>query len=127
MRIPAFMFCALGAWLSLSGASAQNDSLPRFKQGTSYRTIRADLLKRGWQPVRVPRAPGCGGQDNCFPFRAEAVFCGGTGAAFCLYAWRRGKVGIEVWTQGEQDPPAFSSLKRCQSLDWNWGQQGKCA
>lgn len=106
-------------------ATAKSPTIPHFAPSTSYYVVRAKLIRLGWKPARVPNVPGCGGQQNCEPF-PEAVFCAGTGSAACLYAWKKGSVGIELWVEGE-GTPAFAHVNRCQTYDdWNWGQKGRC-
>ncbi len=90
---------------AMSVASSSMAQAPHFSKNEPYATARAFLLKQGWQPVHAPD-PGfvCSSGDPRCEGRPETVDCAGTGAANCIFRWKRETVVIEVNTVGEQDP-----------------------
>jgi hypothetical protein len=69
--------------------------------------VRDSLLKQGWQPVHAPEAGFVceKGDHRCGP---ETIACAGTGAASCLFRWKRKKTVIEIGTVGEDSPTVTS-------------------
>ena len=117
------MRIALGAFLTVLGlgyalASAA-ENLPNFPENTNYDEARQSLIALGWEPV--PQSPTfcegdrcglqrcTGGFENRCAAYPEALICRGTGCASCEFLWRRGETLIEVWAEGEQDPPVANT------------------
>lgn len=92
---------------------APAQDLPRLPRGTEYGTARQQLTRLGWSPAKLPGAEPCPAGDARCAGRPEMVSCSGSGAAACLFAWRRGEQVIEVSTVGEE--PATVSGVRCRS------------
>jgi hypothetical protein len=102
---------ALAAVFGLSFALAYAaEELPRFPENTNYDEARESLIALGWKPVQSPDRMGCAGgfEERCKAY-PEAVICRGTGCASCEFLWRRGETLIEVWTEGESDPPVVGT------------------
>lgn len=98
----------LGATLFLAAVSLASGAMaqaPHFPKDEPYAKARAFLLKRGWKPVHAPD-PGfkCSKGDVRCEGRPETVDCAGTGAANCVFRWKRRAVVIDVNTVGEQEP-----------------------
>jgi hypothetical protein len=74
---------------------------PKFRKGTPYATARAELLRRGWSPVKAS-APDCepGREDVCAAY-PETQSCAGTGYGLCTFDFRSpsGPL-IEIVTHG---------------------------
>lgn len=87
-------------------ASAQT-SLPRFPGKTYYGDAREKLRELGYTPVVPRRAQGqcqrenTGREEICERW-PEVQSCAGTGFARCSFAWRRGRMVIEVRTVGDE-------------------------
>jgi hypothetical protein len=91
--------CAMA--LSLSGSLLAASAVPNFRKGTPYAAARADLLRRGWSPVRATE-PGCepGREDVCDAY-PEAQSCAGTGFGLCTFDFRSPSGAlIEIVTHG---------------------------
>ena len=69
-------------------------------ENMTYPSVRVLLMKQGWKPVSIPGTAGCSQPDSCSGF-PETAFCAGTGAAPCMYTWKRGKELMMVWGHGE--------------------------
>ncbi|TGD92488.1 hypothetical protein [Methylobacterium nonmethylotrophicum] len=89
--------------VATASIAATVDSLPAFLKGTSYASARSRLIALDWKPAKTPDAQPCGGDSRCIG-RPELEACAGTGAANCIFTWRRGGTLIAVSTAGERDP-----------------------
>jgi len=89
--------------VATAAIAAKVDSLPAFPKGTSYASARSRLIALDWKPAKTPAAQPCGGDSRCIG-QPELEACAGTGAANCIFTWRRGGTLIAVTTAGERDP-----------------------
>jgi hypothetical protein len=108
------LFAATISLAAILVASSSMAQAPHFSKNEPYASARASLLKQGWKPVHAPN-PGfeCAKGDTRCEGRAETVDCAGTGAANCIFRWKRKAVVIDVHTVGEQDPTVVEV--RCKS------------
>jgi hypothetical protein len=99
------LFSAIVFLAAVSLASSALAQAPHFPKDEPYAKARASLLKHGWKPVHAPE-PGfvCQKGDVRCEGRPETVACAGTGAANCIFRWKRKAVVIDVNTVGEQEP-----------------------
>lgn len=88
-------------------------SIPIFRQGASYRSVRDQLRLAGWQPTRIEGAQRCQ-DDRCRGFD-EVLFCAGTGRAACSYAWRQGETFLVVWAVGEGEQ-VYDAYRLCSRI-----------
>ncbi len=91
-----------GLALSLTASAwAAAPDIPKFRKGTPYATARAELLKRGWSPIKAAR-PDCepGREDVCAAY-PETQSCAGTGYGLCTFDFRSPSgTLIEIVTHG---------------------------
>jgi hypothetical protein len=84
------------------GAAVQ---LPQFPKDEPYAKARKILLKKGWKVVHEPeKGFVCDKGDPRCKGRPETVACAGTGAANCIFRWKRKGVVVDVNTVGETEP-----------------------
>jgi hypothetical protein len=85
---------------AMSIASISMAQAPHFSKNEPYAKARVFLLKHGWKPVHAPD-PGfvCAKGDPRCEGRVETVDCAGTGAANCIFRWKRKAVVIDVNTR----------------------------
>lgn len=90
-----------GAALVLIQAAVAAPAIPKFHKGTPYALARAELLHRGWTPIKATE-PGCevGREDVCAAY-PETQSCAGTGFGLCSFDFRSpaGQM-IEIVTHG---------------------------
>lgn len=79
----------------------QKVSLPRFKKGEAYKSVRFKLLKAGWKPYHSPSADKCMKGDERCVNRPEMESCAGTGMANCKFLWKRRDQTVAIFTVGE--------------------------
>lgn len=87
-------------------------TLPKFRNGTTYREVRKKLIVLGWQPVTLPTATPCGDDDRCQGL-PEVFFCSGVGQAVCIYMWKKKTTLIRVYGSGESMDQDYGGLKPC--------------
>ncbi|RDJ25434.1 hypothetical protein DWF00_15435 [Bosea caraganae] len=87
------------------------EALPGLPKQRDYGQFRVSLIKQGWQPTKLPGADECWEGDKRCTGRAEMFACAGTGAANCLFIWKKAGTLIEVATKGEEQ--AMVSGLRC--------------
>jgi hypothetical protein len=87
--------------ISASFLIAQTSLLPRFRKHESYRTVRIKMLKAGWKPFHAADADPCGDGDTRCAGRPEMTTCSGTGMAFCVFTWKRGRKTATIQTSGD--------------------------
>lgn len=102
------LVAALAVFLSLPAIAQE---LPSLRSGTPYVAARQQLIRQGWKPVTVPGSDACSSGDERCQGRPEMVSCSGTGMAACSFAWRRSRVLVHVFTQGEV-APVVSGVER---------------
>jgi hypothetical protein len=118
------MAAAFAASLFLAQAQAQ--PLPQLPHShRPYAIVRAELLRSGYRPVRFRHAEdssGCVGDGRCVQY-PEAVYCSGTGLAFCQFAFfrSRDRKYIVVTTAGEERlfVVRISIVSRRERLSWD--------
>jgi hypothetical protein len=99
------LFAAISVFGALSLYSSALAQVPSFPKDAPYAKARKVLLKKGWKPVHEPEAGfECEKDDPRCKGRPETVFCAGTGAANCIFRWKRKGVVIDVLTVGETKP-----------------------
>lgn len=88
-------------------SSQQNNSAehaatayPQFAKDEDYKTFRAKLVQAGWQPETAADADHCMAGDERCKGRPEMQSCAGTGAANCVFLWRKGDTVMAVSTVG---------------------------
>lgn len=92
--------CGVALVLAQAAALAA-PAIPKFHKGIPYAHARAELLRRGWTPVKAT-APGCepGREDVCAAY-PETQSCAGTGFGLCSFDFRsRSGQMTEVVTHG---------------------------
>lgn len=103
---------AAACLLVLAPATLATERLPRFKEGSPYPTVRAQLMRMGYSPVPVKTRPGaeyphCSpGNEMCANY-SETVACTCCGVLRCLMLFERRADGylFAVHTAGEPGPP----------------------
>lgn len=108
MRFP--LIAALVLALVPLGAEA-TARLPNFAQGTPYVTVRAQLMRMGYDPAPVRRKPGfsysgCLASDEFCRAFPETLFCGTRDfVRICGHLFRRRSDGrlVVVRSKGEED------------------------
>lgn len=101
----------VAALLLAASAAIAAERLPGLPKQRDYGQFRVSLINQGWQPVTLPDADQCQPGDKRCAGRAEMFVCAGTGAANCLFTWKKAGTLIEVATQGEER--AMVSGLRC--------------
>jgi len=94
------LLCAIALSLSATMLLAASTA-PKFRKGTPYATARAELLRRGWSPVKATQ-PDCepGREDVCAAY-PETQSCAGTGFGLCTFDFRSPSGSlIEIVTHG---------------------------
>jgi len=109
-RLRLLMSVLLVSLLVVSLA-AQTSSLPKFKKGENYASVRTKMLKAGWKPYHSKDADPCDRSDTRCYGRPEMVTCSGTGRAFCKFLWKKNGKIVGINTQGE-DPNEFDSIDK---------------
>jgi len=106
--------------LTAATSALAAEALPSFKKHTPYPTVRAQLIKMGYAPVRVQTKPGS--PTHCEPEYLmcrtfpEIVSCTGAGMLFCVMLFKRRSDGhlLAVTTGGEplryKTPPDFTTV-----------------
>lgn len=90
--------------------TASELQVPTFKEFEPYAVVREKLVAQGWIPFKAPDADQCDTGDTRCEGRPEMKSCSGTGAASCVFSWRRGDQRLEVITVGEEEA-RFSRLE----------------
>ncbi len=99
------LFAATAVFVTMSLCSSAFAQVPSFPKDAPYAKARKVLLKKGWKPVHEPEAGFvCQKDDPRCTGRPETVSCAGTGAANCIFRWKRKGVVIDVSTVGETAP-----------------------
>jgi hypothetical protein len=96
-------------------SAGQKQTLPKFRNGISYREVRKKLMKLGWQPVTLPTATSCGDDDRCRGL-PEVYGCGVGASAMCIYMWKKKTTLIRVFGSGESSDQNYYGYKPCKSL-----------
>jgi hypothetical protein len=103
----------IAATIFLAGMSVALSSMaqaPHLSKDEPYAKARVFLLKHGWKPVHAPNPDFvCAKGDTRCEGRVETVDCAGTGAANCIFRWKRKAVVIDVLTAGE--PPIVTGVR----------------
>ena len=105
--------------IATSAHTAQLETLPQLKPGSSYAQSRYALIQQGWRPIRLADSDKCTLEINdettaspngnrCFP---EIRACSGTGRGYCIFTWWKRHTIISVQTEGE--PPQIVSVEHC--------------
>jgi hypothetical protein len=81
--------------------TAKANNLPQFKKKESYSSVRAKMLKAGWEPFHAPDADECAEGDKRCEGRPEMESCVGTGLANCKFLWRKNGKITAICTVGE--------------------------
>lgn len=98
--------------LAFATAALAAQPLPKFKEGSPYPTVRAQLIRMGYAPVPVKTKPGaeyshCWPKDPMCAKYPEIVTCTCCGVLHCLMLFERRADGrmFVVHTAGEPGPP----------------------
>jgi hypothetical protein len=106
--------------LAFATAPLAAEPLPQFRKETPYPTVRAQLVRMGYAPVRVTTRPGR--PPHCYPEYLmcrtfpEILHCTSGGALFCQMLFKRRSDGhlLMVTTGGEpldyKTPPDFTTV-----------------
>jgi len=98
----------------LATAAPAGQPLPRFKEGSPYPTVRAQLIRMGYSPVPLKTKPGaeiphCRSHDAMCAKYPEIVACTCCGVLRCLMLFERRSDGhmFGVHTAGEPSLPEW--------------------
>lgn len=95
-----------------NNSASQKQSLPKLRNGITYREARKELMKLGCQPITLPTATPCVDDERCQSL-PEVFFCSGVGKVVCIYMWKKEATLIRVYGSGESSDQNYYGLKPC--------------